>query len=127
MDRPVTKRNAPARHVENDGATGLVRIVDEFVEGHLGARTERELGLVLEHDLGKAFVADRNDLVLNDAVVFGERARFLVDFRRHLIDDLDRRADRVAVLGKAGAETMAREAPSARAAIRMGHHSTTKQ
>ena len=84
----------PRLIVADEPTTALV------VERHLGARTEGQLRLVFEHDLGETLIADGNDLVLDNAVFFRERARFLVNFGRHLIDDLRRKSDRRAVFGK---------------------------
>jgi len=85
--------------IEDDGAAGYVGIVDELVEHQSGARPQRQLSVVSQPELARAFRADLDQLVLADVVACCETARVSLVRRRDKVDDPDGRANVIARRG----------------------------
>ena len=90
------KAERALHQVDDDGAVGFFRVVDEFVERHARAGAEGEFGVVLEFQFAQAVFADFDDFFLADGVVFGELATVGFIGGGDVVFDRDGRADGVA-------------------------------
>ena len=90
----------PLDKIEDDGAAGNFRIVDEFIEQKLRAGPKRQLGVVAQPDLARTFRADLDEFVLANVVTCCKAALVSLVFRRNKVDDPDGRTDLIARRGK---------------------------